>query len=79
MTDSRGGEGFSLGDTPDSIRYRKLLEGEGLTSVRLSQGMSAGKAAVGKTLGKYRDKRRQSREQEEIQRRIESGEITDLR
>jgi hypothetical protein len=75
MSDERN---KSLGDLPESIRYRKLLEGESLTNVRVTQGLSTAAEFAGSTMGKIRQSRREAKQRKRVQQDIESGRIQDL-
>jgi len=69
----------SLGDHPESVRYRKLLDGESLTNVRVTQGLSAAAGFAGNTVEKMRQSRREAKQRKRVQQDIESGRIQDLR
>ena len=68
----------SFGDHPESQRYRKLLDGNSLSSVRMDQGLSTAAGAVGNVAGKLRGRLAAVKQQKATQRGLDSGEIKDL-
>lgn len=68
----------SLADTPESLRYRRILEGDSLAAARLSQGAAVGKEAAGKIFGKVKATAAKTRQAAKDRRAIESGDVKDI-